>query len=202
MDVQIIFENVKRMLDYRLNSHRIKFAIRFRDFEEDSGEITEKVEYKIKTDNSGGNIAEYVYRDRVYKTAYLNVDMSHVKMLVNDPDAIVLHASNDRKIKKLIKSPHVCQFFVHSMFLSDYRLNVYFTYICKSNEKVGDNSNLQYISSRDFSVMYCGLKEGDVALAISIVDPTLVLPQLRLVKNDTDDDQEQQHEATKHEQQD
>lgn len=198
MDVETIFTNVKRMLDYRVNSHRIKFNVCYAKFDGDSGNATDKVTYSLNSYSSGGHVAEYKHNNRVYKTVYLNIDINQIKSLVDEPDAIILHASNDRKIKKLIKLPHLCQFFDSSMFLTDYRSNIYFTYICKSDERVGDTqltSNLQYISSRDFSIMYCGLREGDIALAISIVDPTLVLPQLRIVKRDTTDDEDQQQQT-------
>lgn len=193
MDIDIIFKNVNRMLEYRINSHKIKFDVQFKEFNGESGEATEKLKYEITTNEIGGHIAKYMHNDKLYKTVYLNIDIGHTKSLVGDEHAIILHLQNDRKIKKLIKSHHLCQFFASSMFLNDYRSNVYFTYMCKSSESALENSNLQYISSRDFTVMYCGLREGDVALAISIVDPTLILPQLRIVKRDSeysDDDNE------------
>lgn len=186
MDIDTIFKNVRRMLEYRLNSQRIKFNVRFHEFDGDSGETTEKLEYEIKSNEMGGQVGTYTHKNKLYKTVYFNIDIGHVKSLLDDENAIILHTPNDRKIKKLIKSPHLCQFFASSMFLSDYRSNVYFTYMCKSTESAVENSNLQYISSRDFTVMYAGLREGDVALAISIVDPTLILPQLRIVKRDSE----------------
>lgn len=192
MDVDTIFRNINRMLEYRLNSHRIKFDIVFNKFDGDSGESTDKLDYVVNSDEIGGHIATYRRKNatEIYKTVYLDIDIGHVKTLINNKDAIILHAQTNRKIKKIIKSPHLCQFFVSSMFLSDYKSNVYFTYMCKSSENNLDYSNLQYISSRDFSVMYCGLSDGDIVLAISIVDPTLILPQLRIVKKDVDETDE------------
>lgn len=197
MDVETIFTNVKRMFDYRINSHKIKFNVLYREFDGDSGDATEKVKYTVQSNASGGHVAIYTYNEQLYKTVYLNIDINQIKLLVDNENAVILHQPNDRKIKKLIKLPHTCQFFVSSMFLSDYRSNIYFTYICKSNENMSqlDMSNLQYISSRDFSIMYCGLREGDVALAISIVDPTLILPQLRLVKRETEDESNDNNQA-------
>lgn len=197
MDIETIFINVKRMFDYRINSHKIKFSVLYHEFDGDSGDATEKVKYTVESNASGGHVAKYTYNEQLYKTVYLNIDINQIKLLVDDENAVILHHPIDRKIKKLIKLPHACQFFVSSMFLSDYRSNVYFTYICKSNENMSqlDMSNLQYISSRDFSIMYCGLREGDVALAISIVDPTLILPQLRLVKRETEEDSTDNNQA-------
>lgn len=191
MNVPVIFENIKKMLDYRLNAKRIKFNIVFSEFDGDSGDATEKTEYKYNTNNNGTYDAVYTYNNKIYKKAYLNPSINEIKNYTNNEDIIVLYPSNDRKIKKIIKSGEFkCEFFESNLFLSDYRSNIYFTYICKSDEKNLANSNLQYISTRDFSIMYCGLKEGDIALAISIVDPTLILPQLRIVKtiNESEDD--------------
>lgn len=182
MNIEVIFTNVKRMLEYRINSSKIKFNIVYSEFDEKTENIQEKVEYKIENLNSGGHVAKYLYNKKIYKTVYMNIDINEIKTLIDDFDVIILHSGTDRKIKKLTKLNTNCQFFISSMFLVDYRSNIYFTYICKSDINSAENSNLQYISSHDFSIMYCGLRDGDVALAISMVDPTLILPQLRIVK--------------------
>lgn len=186
MDTDNIFSNIKRMLEFRLNAHKIKFNIIFSEYDGDAGDTHEKLDMEISNSNEEYSVIYYKHKTRdIYKTVYLNLNVNKIKSLMDNDDVIILYSSNDRKIKKLLKTKHSCQFFISNLFLSDYRSNVYFTHVCKSSENLTLSSNLQYISADDFSVMYGGHREGDVILAVCLVDPTLIFPQLRIVKKDT-----------------
>lgn len=176
MNSELIFNNIKKMLEYRLNSQSLKFNILFKDYDDEKE--FQKIEMKIKSD-SGYN-AEYYVNNKLYKIAYLDLEISKVKSLVNDEKSIILYIEGNRKIQQLFKSPFKCEFLKSNLFLTDYKSNVYFTHCCKSSET--QINNIQYIASDDFTVQYNGLKDGDVMLAVNIIDPTLILPQLRIVK--------------------
>lgn len=177
MNNELIFNNVKKMLEYRLNSNSLKFNITFKDYKDENN--FQNVKMEIENMQNEGYIAKYYNNNNLINIAYLDFDINKIKLLIDDDKAIILYSIINRKLKKLITQSHQCQFFKSSLFLTDFKSNIYFTYCCKSNET--NIENLQYISINDFIVQYNGFKKNDVILAINIVDSTLVLPQLRVV---------------------
>lgn len=182
MDIELISYNVKKMLEHRLNGSNIKFSVVFKNFKQ--SEPPKKLAYTITTElNEGYNIT-YTLSSEFFKIVYVNASINKMKNSLNNPSVIILYNKGNRKISQLMSAnTHKCEFLCVEYFYNDYRRNVYFTHCCKSKENIDSVGNIQHISSTDFNVLYNGLKEGDVMFSLTIVDPTLMYPQLRIVKN-------------------
>jgi hypothetical protein len=181
MDIELIAYNINRMLDHRLNSQNILFDIQFKNYQE--AKINDKIKYEISDKGNNEYIIIYNYNNEIYKRVYINTSINQIKMLLNENNTIIMFNKGNRKINQIIENQkYKCEFLMIELFLNDYRKNIYFTHCCKLDEVIDNNKNIQYISSTDFSVLYNGLKEDDLIFSVHMIDPSLLLPQIRIVK--------------------
>jgi len=180
MDIQQIAFNISKMLEYRLNSNNLNFEITFKMYEIPEKNV--KLTYKIKNLSNNQYSVEY-FEDKLYKSVLINIDFNEIKNHLDDENLIILYPSNlSTRINKIINGgEYKCEFFVIDIFYTNYRNNIYFVPCCKSNEKT-ITEKIQYISSQDFNVLYLGLRPGDVIFINNIIDSSLSLPQLRIIR--------------------
>jgi hypothetical protein len=181
MDIELIAYNINRMFDHRLNSQNILFDIQFKNYKQVT--TTDKIKYEIKNKGNNEYTIIYTYNNELYKKVYINISINQVKMLLNESNVIIMFNKGNRNINQIIENQqYKCEFLMIELFLNDYRKNIYFTHCCKLDEKINDTKHIQYISSTDFNVLYNGLKENDLIFSVHMIDPSLLLPQIRIVK--------------------
>lgn len=185
MDIELIAFNINRMLKHRITSQNIIFDIQFKNFKENS--YDNKITYEIKVESNNEFIITYTNNNKVIKIVYINISINNIKSLLNDNINLILYNKGNRKINQIIeRKQYKCEFMLLESFINDYRKNIYFTHCCKLDkeiENIENIENIQYISSNDFNVLYSGLKNGDLIFSVNMIDPSLLLPQIRLVKD-------------------
>lgn len=184
MDIEKIAFNINKMLEYRLNSSNQNFNILFKEYEKKASK--QKLKYDIKLENNNIYIIKYYNENddkNLHKIVYVNIDINQIKTLLDEENTIILYnISLTRKINQIINTnQYNCEFFETSIFYINYKENIYFVNCCKSKE-TNINDKIQHISYQDYNVLYLGLKPGEYIFINNIIDSSLSIPQIRIVK--------------------
>lgn len=182
MDAEKIAFNIKKMLEYRLNSSEIKFNVVFGKYKRMKSK--QKLKYKIETDANNQFLVTYMFDDssEFHRYAYINADFNYVKANIQDVRQIVLYPSDlEKKISNLAANyEKTCELFEMKVFLENYRDKIYYVPCCKSDETTDEK--IQYISHDDYNVKYLGLLPNDNIFSINIAHTTNINPKIMQVK--------------------